>query len=217
MMTIKACIFDLDGVIVDTAKYHFLAWKELANSLDIPFDENDNEKLKGVSRMASLDIILNIGDLHLSSEEKEELASKKNSRYCSFLSDMTESEILPGAKEFLLNLKASGIKIALGSASKNAPTILNHLGITDLFDVIVDGNHVTKAKPDPEVFKLGADKLGIDYSDCVVFEDSIAGLEAAKRLDMHTIGIGKKNQLPLADYVFEDLSSLNYKKLCQLF
>lgn len=216
-MTIKACIFDLDGVIVDTAKYHFLAWKELADSLSIPFDEEDNEKLKGVSRMDSLDIILALGNIELSLEEKKALAEKKNNRYKSFLSDMDENEMLPGAKDLLINLKNSKVKIALGSASKNAPTILEYLGITELFDVIVDGNHVTKAKPDPEVFKLGADQLNVSYDECIVFEDSIAGLEAAKSINMHTIGIGNESNLSKADYVFADLSSLNYKKLCQLF
>lgn len=217
MNTLKACIFDLDGVLVDTAKYHFLSWKELSDSLNINFTIEDNERLKGVSRMDSLDIILELGNLNIDSDTKNKLAYKKNSMYCEFLKTMTESDLLPGAKSLLLDLKKHNIVLALGSASKNALTILNKLNITDLFDVIIDGNRVTKTKPDPEVFTLSADILKINYEDCIVFEDSIAGINAAKKANMKTIGIGSFKNLALADSIYADLTSLNYEILNNFF
>ncbi|KOF56040.1 beta-phosphoglucomutase [Clostridium sp. DMHC 10] len=203
--SIKGAIFDLDGVIVDTAKYHYIAWKKLACELGFEFTEKDNERLKGVSRMRSLDILLDIGNISLDKYEKEKLADKKNRWYVEYIKAMDESEILPGVKEFLYKLKSSGVKIALGSASKNAPIILQNLNITNLFDVIVDGNQVSKAKPDPEVFLLCARKLKLDPIDCVVFEDAKAGIEAAKRAGMKAIGIGTKENLPNADKAVEGL------------
>jgi len=217
MSSLKACIFDLDGVIVDTAKYHYLAWKDLANSLNINFTLEDNEKLKGVSRMESLDIILSLGNVSLTNDEKIKLAFEKNKIYCKFLDKMSEDEMLAGAKELLIDLRKNNILIALGSASKNALTILNKLNITNLFDTIIDGNKVSKAKPNPEVFILGANNLNVQYTDCIVFEDSIAGIKAAKSINMKTIGIGTKENLPLADKIYTDLSTLNYLNLKTLF
>src|ERR1700744_5160037 len=159
MSTIKACLFDLDGVIVDTAVYHYKAWKRLAAEMGIDFTEHDNERLKGVSRMRSLEIILESGGVTKTEAEKEELATRKNNWYVDMINQMTPAEVLPGAKEFLEACRAAGIKTALGSASKNSSTILERIGLSDLFDVIVDGNHVSKAKPDPEVFLQGAQKL----------------------------------------------------------
>jgi beta-phosphoglucomutase len=198
-------IFDLDGVIVDTAKYHYLAWKRLAQELGFEFKELDNERLKGVSRMKSLEILLELGGLSFSNDEKLLLADKKNNWYVEYISAIDESEILKGAKEYLLKLKNSGIKIALGSASKNAPAILNRLKITNLFDSIVDGNKVSKAKPDPEVFLIAAKELGLEPHECVVFEDAEAGITAAKAAGMRTVGIGNRELLMEADIVVKGL------------
>jgi beta-phosphoglucomutase len=205
---IKGALFDLDGVIVDTAKYHYIAWKKLANELGFNFNESDNERLKGVSRARSLEILLEIGGLTFSDEEKLALATKKNEWYVEYIKGMDESEILKGAKDYLIKLRESGVKIALGSASKNALMILNNLKIVDLFDTIVDGNKVSKAKPDPEVFALGAKELGLQPEDCVVFEDAEAGVEAAKRAGMKVVGIGKKEILKEADMVINGLYDL---------
>ncbi|HKL10279.1 MAG TPA: beta-phosphoglucomutase [Clostridia bacterium] len=201
----EACIFDLDGVLVNTAKYHFLAWKRLSEELNIDFTQEDNERLKGVSRMDSLDIILGLGNKKLSMDEKMILADKKNNWYRSYIVKMDESEILPGAIKLLNILKEKGMKIGLGSASKNAPVILNVTGLDEYFDIVIDGNSVERAKPDPEVFLKGAAELGVDSSRCIVFEDAIAGIQAAKRAGMLAIGVGKKEILNMADYVVEDL------------
>src|SRR5471030_1815051 len=159
MSTIKACIFDLDGVIVDTAVYHYKAWKRLANELGFDFTEEDNEKLKGVSRVRSLELILQWGGVKKTKAEQEELATRKNDWYVEMISHMTPAEILPGAKEFLETCQAAGLKTALGSASKNSMTILEKINLTHLFDAIIDGNKVSKAKPDPEVFLKGAEAV----------------------------------------------------------
>lgn len=204
----KGGLFDLDGVIVDTAKYHFLAWKRLAKEVGFDFTEKDNERLKGVSRMRSLEILLEIGGLSLDEAEKLRLASKKNEWYVEYISKMDKSEILPGAREYLEELRLKGVRIALGSASKNAPMILQNLEIYELFDAIIDGNRVSKAKPDPEVFLLGAKELGLEPCDCVVFEDAEAGIEAARRGGMHTVGIGKRENLKDADIVVGGLYEL---------
>jgi len=209
----KGYIFDLDGVLVDTAKYHFLAWKRLANELEIEFTEDDNERLKGVSRMTSLDIILEIGNKTISDEEKIKLATRKNEWYVEFISKMNATEILPGVLEFLQLLKNNGYKCALGSASKNAGLILEKTGMTKYFDTIVDGTHVSKAKPDPEVFTMGAENMGLAYEDCVVFEDSVAGLQAAKAAGMVAIGIGEPKVLTEADMVVKDLSEFDLNML----
>lgn len=197
----KGAIFDLDGVIVDTAKYHYLAWKRLAWELGFEFKESDNERLKGVSRMKSLEILLEVGGLSFSDEEMLLLADKKNNWYVEYISSIDESELLEGAKDYLIYLKKIGVKIALGSASKNAPVILSRLKIANLFDSIVDGNKVSKAKPDPEVFLIAAKELGLKPQDCVVFEDAEAGITAAKAAGMRTVGIGKRDILAEADIV----------------
>ena len=201
----KGALFDLDGVIVDTAKYHYLAWRRLANELGFEFSEAHNERLKGVSRMRSLEILLEVGHLTFNESDKLEMATKKNNWYIEYISKLDESELLPGAKEYMQQMKNRGVKIGLGSASKNALMILNNLNITSLFDAIIDGNKVTKVKPDPEIFLRGAQELGLAPQDCVVFEDAIAGIEAAKRAGMKTIGIGKKDILTEADYVVDGL------------
>lgn len=208
MNTIKAAIFDLDGVIVDTAKYHYLAWKRLAGELGFKFTESDNERLKGVSRMRSLEILLEVGGLIVDENKRAELAQKKNEWYVEYISKMDESEILPGAKAYLEKMRKDGIRTALGSASKNAIMILDKLSITNLFDQIVDGNKISKAKPDPEVFLKAAELLGEKPENCVVFEDAEAGVQAAKSAGMMCVGIGKKEVLKMADNVVGGLNEL---------
>ncbi|WP_313561323.1 beta-phosphoglucomutase [Ruminiclostridium cellobioparum] len=208
MNNIKGALFDLDGVIVDTAKYHYLAWKRLAGELGFEFTEEHNERLKGVSRMRSLEILLEVGGISCTPEEKLAMAEKKNNWYVEYIKKMDESEILKGAREYLLKLKGEGVKIALGSASKNAPMILENLGITNLFDAVIDGNKVSKAKPDPEVFLLGAKELGLKAADCIVYEDAEAGIEAARRAGMGTVGIGSRDILKEADMVVNGLYEL---------
>ncbi|MDP3312456.1 beta-phosphoglucomutase [Lutibacter sp.] len=199
-----AFIFDLDGVIVDTAKYHFLAWKNLADSLGFVFTEEHNELLKGVSRVRSLEILLEIGKVTLSEEEKLKLLISKNLEYLEFVNKMTADEILPSITNLLDYLDANNIKYALGSASKNAPLILEKVGLLNRFTAIVDGNDVSKAKPDPEVFLIGAKKLNMKPENCVVVEDAIAGVEAANAAKMISIGIGDAELLGKATYVLKD-------------
>lgn len=209
MKKIQACIFDLDGVIVDTAKYHYLAWKRLAKDLGIEFTERDNERLKGVSRMDSLEILLELGGKTFDMEAKLILAQKKNNWYTEYISKMDESEILPGVIEFLDMLRNSGIKISLGSVSKNATTILNKINLLKYFDAIIDGNKVKKAKPDPEVFLKGAEELHVMPENCLVFEDAAAGIEAALSAGMYSIGIGSPEILFKANKVIPGFQKIN--------
>lgn len=204
----KGAIFDLDGVIVDTAKYHYLAWRSLAGELGFPFTEQDNERLKGVSRMRSLDILLEIGGLEYSEAEKLAMAEKKNRLYVEYISGLDESELLPGVRAYLNALRARGVGIALGSASKNAEFILDKLNIAGLFDVVIDGNKVARAKPDPEVFQSACRELGLQPQDCVVFEDAEAGVAAGKAAGMQVVGIGKPEVLKAADLVISGLHEL---------
>ncbi|MEK4476050.1 beta-phosphoglucomutase [Paenibacillus sp. FSL R7-0048] len=204
----KGAIFDLDGVIVDTAKYHYLAWASLADELGFKFTEEDNERLKGVSRMRSLDILLEVGGLEFKEAEKLAMAEKKNRLYVEYISRLEESELLPGVKEYLTGLRSRGIGIALGSASKNAEFILNKLNITDLFDAVIDGNKVSLAKPDPEVFLIAAQEIGLQPDECVVFEDAEAGVQAGKAAGMEVVGIGKPEVLKEADLVVKGLYEL---------
>lgn len=203
-MNIKAFIFDLDGVMVDTAKYHYLAWRDLADELGFEFTEKDNERLKGVSRIVSLDILLEIGRKTLAQTEKDAYLKEKNEAYLKYVNQMTSEEILPGVIPMLDFLDSRNIPYALGSASKNAPLILKKVGLKDRFKAIVDGNDVSKAKPDPEVFLIAAEKLGASPENCAVFEDAIAGIQAAKKAGMLAIGIGDPETLAAADYIFTD-------------
>ncbi|GIO99377.1 beta-phosphoglucomutase [Paenibacillus lautus] len=216
MSSISACLFDLDGVLVDTAKYHYIAWKRLAGELGFEFTEQDNERLKGVSRMASLDILLEVGGMTLDEDAKLALAEKKNTWYVEFISNMDESEILPGALEFIQALKERGIKVGLGSASKNAMLILNNTGLTPYFDAIIDGTKTSQAKPDPEVFTLGARELGARPDACVVFEDAEAGIEAAIRAGMRSVGIGSSETLGRANIVLPSLEGFTVDRLLEL-
>jgi beta-phosphoglucomutase len=201
-------IFDLDGVIVDTAKYHFLAWKNLADDLGFEFTEAHNELLKGVSRVRSLEILLDIGNIELPDSKKQHYLVSKNEEYLKYITKMGPEEILPGAEKLLDTLDNLNIKYVLGSASKNAPLILKQVNLFERFAGIVDGNSVSKAKPDPEVFLIGAKKLNLSPEKCIVFEDAIAGVEAANKANMTSIGIGNKETLHEADYNFNDLTEL---------
>lgn len=209
----KAFIFDLDGVIVDTAKYHFLAWKKLADNLNIEFTHDDNEKLKGVSRVRSLDLILELGNYKATQEQKDKWLIEKNEIYLSYLTDMNQDELLPGVIKTLMFLKEKGQSIALGSASKNARPILEKTGIMPLFDAIVDGNDVTNAKPDPEVFLRAAQLTKAKNEDSFVFEDSVAGVQAANIANMTSIGIGAKSVLHEAKYIFNDFNDFDERFL----
>ncbi len=214
---IKACIFDLDGVIVDTAKYHYLAWKELARGLSFDFTEKDNERLKGVSRMRSLEILLEIGKKDICEETKLKYSDSKNKRYLEYILKMTPDEVLPGIIDFLNELISRDIKVALGSASKNAMTILNQIKLTDYFEVVIDGTKVSKAKPDPEVFLKGAEALGVKPKECIVFEDAEAGIEAALNGGFKCIGVGSPDVLGKADYVIHDFENITYNDILSKF
>lgn len=216
MVKIKACLFDLDGVIVDTAKYHFIAWRELAHELGFEFTEENNERLKGVSRITSLEILLEVGGIVLTEEKKKELAERKNEEYVSHIAKMTPREILPGVVDFLNELKRNGIKRAIGSASKNTPIILERLEIASYFDAVIDGNKVSRAKPDPEVFLKGAEELGVLPSECVVFEDAVAGIEAAIKGGMKSVGIGRTEILGNADLVIPGFKNFSVEQLFKL-
>ncbi len=208
-MNKKGFIFDLDGVIVDTAKYHFSAWKKLANSLDIDFTEEENEQLKGVSRARSLEKILSWGNKTISEDKFMELMTEKNNDYLNHISKMDESEILPDVPRILDLLREKEQPISLGSASRNARTILDRVSLKEHFDAIVDGNDVSKAKPDPEVFLIAAKLLNIDPENCIVFEDSVAGVKAANIANMISVGIGSETVLGHAKYVFKDFTEIS--------
>jgi beta-phosphoglucomutase len=199
---IKACIFDLDGVIVDTAHYHYLAWKQLAKELGFDLTLEDNERLKGVSRMTSLNIVLEIGGVKVSEFEKERLANKKNTWFVDYIERMLPEEIFPGVRQLIENLKASGIKVGLASSSKNAVTVIKRLGIGNIFHAIVDGGMITHTKPDPEIFLKTAQLIEVLPEHCLVFEDAEAGVEAALAANMKCIGIGSPEQLGNANRVF---------------
>jgi len=208
-MNKKAFIFDLDGVIVDTAKYHFIAWQKISSQLGIEFTPEHNEELKGVSRVRSLDIILEIGKINISQEDKNRWLHQKNEDYLSYIVNMDQTEILPGVLPVLQFLKERNQKIALGSASKNARPILEKTGILHYFDAIVDGNDVTNAKPDPEVFLQAARLLDATNENAIVFEDSVAGIQAANTAKMISIGIGEESILHEAKYIFKDFTYID--------
>ena len=206
---IKAVIFDLDGVLVTTDELHFEAWKALADKLGInDFTKADNVRQRGVSRMASLEVVLEKTDRAFSEEEKLALAEEKNEIYVRSLSSLSEADVLSGANEFIDYLKSKGIKTAVGSASKNTPLILEKTKLANKFDAVSCGLDTTKSKPDPEVFLIAAKKLGVAPCDCVVVEDSDAGIEAAKTGGMYAIAVGAAEYNPKADVAIKDLESL---------
>ena len=200
---IKAVIFDLDGVIVSTDDCHYEAWKRMADEEGIYFDRTINNRLRGVSRMASLEIVLERAKKEYSEEEKLQLSERKNSYYKEFITELTPDDILPGAMNTLDELRANGIKVAIGSSSKNTPAILKQIGLHNYFDAVSDGNNITNSKPDPEVFLKAADMLGITYSECTIVEDADAGIEAGRSAGMKTVSVYGANG---ADIEIEDLS-----------
>ena len=205
----KALIFDLDGVIVDTAKYHFEAWKRIGEKLGFSLSLEQNESLKGVSRVASLERIIQWAGVTVSQKENEELLLEKNNDYLAQIAQMDRSEILPGVINLLDFAQKNNWPVALGSASKNATGILAKLDVSHYFNIIVDGNHVTKSKPDPEVFLKGAEGLNVNPKDCIVFEDAAAGIQAAKAAGMMTIGMGGSKEVEIADYRFNSMSDIS--------
>jgi beta-phosphoglucomutase len=217
-MTIKTkgFVFDLDGVLVDTAKYHYLAWKKFAEEFNYDFTEEENEEFKGVSRKRCLDILLNKVGVKASQDQIDQWLIQKNEDYLSYISEMNPSEVLPGVKDFLDTLQLKGIPMAVGSASKNAVPILEKVGLLSYFIDIIDGNKVTKAKPDPEVFVLAAKSLQVNVEDTIVFEDAIAGIQAANTAGMVSIGVGDENVLSEADYNIENFNDITNEFLTEL-
>ena len=211
---IQACIFDLDGVIVDTARFHYQAWKKLADGLGISFSEEDNERLKGISRMESLEILLEIGGMSISRAEMTELTDQKNKWYVDFVRAMTEDDVLPGVSDFLQELQSHGVRVSVASASKNAQLVLQQVGLIDVFDAVSDGRMVKRAKPDPEIFLHSSSQLGIPASNCLVFEDAAAGIEAAQRAGMVTVGVGSERSLKDADAIIPGFAGLTIHQLC---
>jgi beta-phosphoglucomutase len=215
-MKISAVIFDLDGVIVSTDEYHYQAWKSISDQEKIYFDREINERLRGVSRMESLDIILSHSDKSYSENEKQLLAQRKNDIYCELLNKLSPNDILPGVINLLLSLKARDIKIAIGSSSKNTPFILKQIGLTSNFDAIADGNSIKNSKPDPEVFLLAAEILGVPPEECAVIEDAQAGIDAAKAAEMKAVGIGSAANCLNADMKLSDLTNLDIDQLLEV-
>lgn len=212
-MELKGCLFDMDGVIVDSAAHHFVAWKRLADELSIPFTEQDNHALKGLSRVDSLEHILRMGHLQLDEKTKLKLMAQKNAWYLDLIKGMRAKDILPGARELIEELVAEGIKVGLGSSSRNAQMILDNVGLTPLFDTVVDGNHITLSKPDPEVFLKGTQALGLDPRQVVVFEDAESGVKAAKTGGFFAVGVGSEEQLGQADVVVSSMKEVTLRDL----
>jgi beta-phosphoglucomutase len=219
MKTIEAFIFDLDGVITDTAEHHFLAWKALAEGLDITFTREHNEELKGVSRMDSLEKILHIGgrEKDFTEEEKERLATEKNEQYVQLIKNISPEDILPGIEQLLDRIKADGHKLALASASKNALTVLEGLGLKEKFEVIVDAATIKNGKPDPEIFLRAAELLEVNPSYCIGVEDAIAGVDAIKGAGMFAVAVGPAESFQKADLVYSSTSDVSYEEIIDKF
>ncbi|HRG10189.1 MAG TPA: beta-phosphoglucomutase [Cyclobacteriaceae bacterium] len=213
---IEAVIFDLDGVIVDTAHYHYIAWKRLASEFGITLTPAHNELLKGVSRMRSLEIVLSLGNIQLSDSEKEALADKKNKWFIEYIESVRPEEIFPGVREMLVDCRKKNLKVALASSSKNAPRVIELLGVANLFDTMVDGTMITHTKPDPEIFLLAAKRLGVSADKCVVFEDAEAGVEAALAAGMKCVGVGSPEQLGKANIIVKQTADFNLSNLDKL-
>ncbi len=213
---IQAVIFDLDGVLTDTAEYHFLAWKQLATQLGIEFSRADNELLKGVDRMGSLELILQLGQQQLSQDDKLMLAEQKNAEYLKLVQLMSPADLFPGVLPLFSSLKAAGVKTALASASKNAALVLQKLGIPALFDYVADSNLIKNGKPDPEIFLTCAEALGVKPERCIGVEDAPAGVTAIKAAGMYALGIGEPHALTQADLVIPAISALDPSLLTKL-
>ncbi|WEG36882.1 beta-phosphoglucomutase [Amygdalobacter nucleatus] len=204
----KAIIFDLDGVLCQTDEFHYLAWKTIADELKIPFDRKINEKLRGVSRMASLEIILQKANRTFTNSEKVALAERKNAIYRKYLDMMTEKDLASGAKTVLTELSEKGLQLAIGSSSKNTQLIVDKLQIADFFTAIIDGNQIKHSKPDPEVFLLAAQKLEMQPANCLVVEDAEAGVEAAIRGGFQVAGIGSARDVAKVNFKLATLTDL---------
>ncbi|MDV2582243.1 beta-phosphoglucomutase [Alkalibacillus haloalkaliphilus] len=219
MIMPKAFIFDLDGVITDTAELHYQAWKRLADSLGITIDREFNEELKGVGRMESLEKILALDPKQsdLSLERKEALATEKNDHYVDLLGTISEDDILPGITGLLKTIRQQGIKVGLGSASKNATHVLQELKLIDQFDYIVDAAQVSKGKPDPETFTNAADYFGVDYVECIGIEDAPSGVTAVNSAGMFSVGVGTAEALSHAEYRVDDTTELDFEAIIQAY
>ncbi|MCQ2606960.1 MAG: beta-phosphoglucomutase [Bacteroidales bacterium] len=217
MAEIKACIFDMDGVLVSTEIYHFKAWQRLTETLGFTIDEKFNENLKGVSRSVCIDLILKHGGLQKTQEEKDALAAQKNKWFLEYVqTEITPKNVYPGVINFLESIRKAGYKTAIGSASKNAPLLVEKLGIQSYFDAIVDGNMITKAKPNPEVFLKGAELIGVKPENCVVFEDAISGVEAAKNGGMYCVGVGSPQTLTKANFCINSFTEMSIDRFSEL-
>ncbi|NDV62792.1 beta-phosphoglucomutase [Puniceicoccales bacterium CK1056] len=210
---IKAVLFDLDGVIVFTDRYHYLGWKKLADEHGWAFDEEVNNGCRGVPRMESLEVILRHNGVELPEAEKEELATRKNAYYVELLKDINEEDVYPGAVEFLKKIRATGVKTGLCSSSKNAPLVLESLGLSDYFDAVVTGADIKNAKPDPEIFLLGAEWVGVAPENCVVFEDAPSGVAGALAAGMACVGVGSPELLTEAPVTITDYSTIDIDAL----
>ena len=215
-MTIQAFIFDLDGVIADTAVFHYQAWRKLANRLGFDIDHAFNETLKGVGRMDSLNLVLAHGGIQMSEAQKQIEAEQKNREYVELISHMTPADLLPGALDTLLAVRAAGLKIALASASKNGPMILEQLQVTELFDTIVNPALLKNGKPNPEIFLTAAQQLHVPPQACIGVEDAISGIAAIKDAGMFAVGIGEANVLTQADVVLPNLQGFNCTELVSM-
>lgn len=213
MEKIAAVIFDLDGVIVSTDEFHYLAWKELADAEGIPFDRADNERLRGVSRMESLDILLEKATKPYSDAAKLDMAERKNAIYRGLLERLSPADLLPGVASVIDGLRARGVKIAIGSSSKNAGPILQAIGLAEAFDAVADGTHITRSKPDPEVFTLAADRVGVAPAGCLVVEDAHAGVEAGLAAGMRVLAVGSAADHPSAMLRAKDLSAISLEDI----
>lgn len=209
---LKAVIFDLDGVLTDTAQFHGLAWRELARSLGLPFDDAFNERLKGIDRMGSLELILAQGDLHVSDDDKRALAERKNAHYQSLIAAMTPQHLLPGALQALQAVRAAGLKTGLASASRNAPFVLDRLGIADQLDTVVDAARIPQGKPHPGIFLAAAAQLGVAPGACLGVEDAVAGVRSIKAAGMRALGIGDLQVLHEADEVIPSLAAFDLRR-----
>lgn len=212
-MKFEAVIFDLDGVIVSTDEYHYLGWKKLADDEGIYFDKKINERQRGVSRMESLEVLLEKSTKTYTEEQKAEMAERKNNYYKEFLKNLSPNDILPGVMKFTSALKEKGIKIAIGSSSKNTPAILKNIGLDTYFDAVADGNQITHSKPNPEVFLLAAKLVNVAPEKCLVVEDADAGIEAAIKGGMKAMGVGTAAANKQADYSFADLLVANVEDI----
>lgn len=215
-MAFRAAIFDLDGVLVDSARLHFVAWKRIADELSIPFDAHDNEALKGVDRMGSLEHILRLGGVSLDLAAREALAARKNGYYLNALATMSDADVLPGATGLLARVRATGLSIGVASASRNATMVLERAGLSGAVDFVADAAKVARSKPAPDIFLACADALGVTPAECVGFEDAAAGVAGIKAAGMIAIGIGDDEILAAADLVFASTAQIDLQQVLRL-